>query len=83
VRWLIRAYQRYLSPFLAPSCRYIPTCSTYADEAIQRFGSVRGSWLALKRILRCQPLGSSGYDPVPEVFRWWGRPSEIPADGDE
>lgn len=72
MRWLIRAYQRYLSPFLAPNCRYQPTCSMYADEAIERFGAARGSWLALKRILRCQPLGSSGYDPVPDEFRWWG-----------
>jgi hypothetical protein len=72
VRWLIRIYQRYISPFMAPSCRFQPTCSEYADEAIARYGSLRGGWLAMRRILRCQPFGSHGYDPVPEVFSWWG-----------
>ena len=73
MRWLIRFYQRFISPFTAPSCRYQPTCSEYADEAIARFGSLRGSWLALRRIARCHPLGSCGYDPVPTEYRWWGR----------
>ena len=73
MRWLIRAYQRYLSPFLAPSCRFQPTCSAYADEAIERYGSVRGTWLALRRIARCQPFAEPGYDPVPDEYRWWGR----------
>jgi putative membrane protein insertion efficiency factor len=72
VRWLIGVYQRYLSPFTAPTCRFQPTCSAYADEALERYGAVRGSWLALKRILRCQPFARHGYDPVPETFRWWG-----------
>jgi len=72
VRWLIRQYQRWISPFTAPSCRFQPTCSAYADEAIERFGALRGSWLALRRIARCQPLGGSGYDPVPREFHWWG-----------
>jgi putative membrane protein insertion efficiency factor len=62
---LIRGYQRYLSPFLAPHCRFTPTCSQYAHEAIERHGMLRGGWLALKRILRCHPWGGSGYDPVP------------------
>ena len=48
------------------SCRYIPTCSNYAKEAIQTYGAIKGSYLAIKRILRCNPLGSSGYDPVPK-----------------
>jgi len=72
VRWLIKVYQRYLSPFTAPTCRFHPTCSAYADEALERYGLVRGSWLALKRILRCQPFARHGYDPVPESFSWWG-----------
>ena len=82
MRWLIQAYRRYLSPFLPSTCRYQPTCSAYADEAIERYGNLRGGWLALRRILRCQPLGSSGYDPVPEEFSWWGREQrpEAPAD---
>lgn len=71
MRWLIKIYQRYWSPFTAPTCRFQPTCSAYADEALERYGPVRGSWLALKRILRCQPFARHGYDPVPETFSWW------------
>lgn len=74
MRWLIRLYRHYISPFLAPRCRFLPSCSAYADEALQRHGSLRGAWLAGKRILRCNPFGSAGYDPVPEVFRWWHKP---------
>ena len=62
----IRAYKRCLSPLLPPSCRYLPTCSDYAAEAICRHGALRGSGLALRRLLRCQPWGGSGWDPVPE-----------------
>ncbi len=61
----IRFYQLCISPLTPPSCRYTPTCSTYAIEALRRHGPVRGSWLALRRILRCHPWGGSGYDPVP------------------
>jgi len=73
VRWLINIYRRYVSPFTAPRCRFQPSCADYADEALARFGLWRGTWLALKRILRCQPLARPGYDPVPEEFAWWGR----------
>jgi uncharacterized protein len=65
LRGLIRAYQLLLSPLLPPSCRYLPSCSNYAAEAIATHGALRGSWLALARLLRCHPWGGSGYDPVP------------------
>jgi hypothetical protein len=61
----IRVYQRFISPFLAPRCRFYPTCSNYAVEAIQKHGPIRGLWLALVRILKCHPLHPGGYDPVP------------------
>lgn len=62
---LIRFYQQCISPLTPPACRYTPTCSQYAIEAIQKYGPFKGGWLALKRILRCNPFGGSGYDPVP------------------
>ncbi|MDR0206480.1 MAG: membrane protein insertion efficiency factor YidD [Bacteroidales bacterium] len=62
---LIRLYQFTLSPFLGRQCRFIPTCSHYGIEALQKHGAMKGSWLTLKRILRCNPWGGSGYDPVP------------------
>jgi uncharacterized protein len=65
LRGLIRAYQLALSPLLPPACRYLPTCSEYAAEAIAVHGAARGSWLALRRLLRCHPWGGSGFDPVP------------------
>lgn len=62
---LLRAYQLVVSPLLGPACRYAPSCSQYAIEAIARHGAVRGSALAARRLARCHPLGESGYDPVP------------------
>ena len=62
---LIRFYQRFISPYLPNSCRYTPTCSQYAVEALKKYGLFKGGWLALRRILRCHPWGGSGYDPVP------------------
>ena len=62
----IRFYQRYISPLTPPSCRFTPTCSQYAIEAIQKHGPLRGLYLAVRRILRCHPWGGSGYDPVPD-----------------
>lgn len=61
---LVRAYQTVLSPLLGMNCRYLPTCSAYAIEAIQRHGACAGGWLALKRVCRCHPWGGSGVDPV-------------------
>ena len=62
----IRGYQKYISPLTPPSCRYLPTCSQYAIEAIEKHGVRKGGWLAVKRISSCHPWGGSGYDPVPE-----------------
>jgi putative membrane protein insertion efficiency factor len=61
---LLKGYKVAMSPFLPPSCRFVPTCSEYAREAIERYGAVRGSWMGIQRILRCHPLHPGGYDPV-------------------
>jgi putative membrane protein insertion efficiency factor len=66
---MIRFYRRGVSPLLPAACRYTPTCSAYAEQAIERYGAVRGSWLGARRLLRCHPWGGSGYDPVPELPR--------------
>jgi putative membrane protein insertion efficiency factor len=62
---LVRAYQIVLSPLLPASCRYYPSCSTYAIEALERHGALRGGWLTLRRLARCNPFRPGGYDPVP------------------
>jgi len=64
---LIRLYQKILSPALTPACRFIPSCSHYGYEAIERYGALRGSWMAIKRIARCNPFNPGGYDPVPDL----------------
>lgn len=61
----IRCYQIFISPLTPASCRYTPTCSEYAVQAIKKYGVFKGSYLAIKRILRCNPWGGSGYDPIP------------------
>ena len=61
----IRVYQRHVSPLFGARCIYVPTCSEYARQAIERYGLARGGWLAIRRILRCHPLHVGGYDPVP------------------
>lgn len=63
---IIRFYQIVISPLTPPSCRFYPTCSHYGLEAINRFGPIKGSWLTIKRIVKCQPFHPGGFDPVPE-----------------
>ena len=63
--WLISIYQRLVSPFMGPCCRFHPTCSEYAKEALESHGLVMGIWLTIKRLSKCHPLGGSGFDPVP------------------
>jgi len=65
---VIKFYQKFISPLKPPTCRFIPTCSSYAITAIQRFGPFKGLLLAVKRILRCHPFNPGGYDPVPIEF---------------
>jgi len=62
----VRAYRLLFSPWVGHGCRYQPTCSAYALEALEKHGGIKGSWLALRRIGRCHPLGGTGYDPVPD-----------------
>jgi putative membrane protein insertion efficiency factor len=69
---IVRLYQLVISPWTLASCRFTPTCSSYALESIERYGAGRGSWFALKRITRCHPWGGHGYDPIP-----------LPSDKDE
>ena len=68
LQWGLRAYRRLISPLLPPACRYVPSCSEYAQEAVARHGAVRGALLSVARLCRCHPLARGGYDPVPEEF---------------
>lgn len=78
---VIRFYRKGISPFTPPSCRFTPSCSAYAQEAVERRGSLRGGWLAFRRVLRCHPWGGWGYDPVPvdTTERLPGGPEQTPA----
>lgn len=62
---LVRAYQLFVSPWLPPSCRYVPSCSNYMIEAIRKHGAWKGTWYGIRRLLRCAPWGGHGFDPVP------------------
>jgi len=64
--FLVKGYQKLISPLMPDCCRYQPSCSEYMVEALKKHGAVKGSYLGIKRILRCHPFGGSGYDPVPE-----------------
>jgi uncharacterized protein len=77
---LVKGYRLFISPLLLPTCRFQPTCSHYAIEAIDRFGAVRGTGLALRRILRCHPLNPGGYDPVPDACS--GRTAQSDSEGE-
>ena len=86
LRMLVRLYQLTLSPWVGRSCRFVPTCSNYAIEALEKYGAVKGTYLTIYRLLRCHPLGGRGLDPVPAKFRWrcWCRecrPEEQEAKG--
>jgi putative membrane protein insertion efficiency factor len=72
---LVRVYQRLISPLLPPSCRYYPSCSQYAVDALVGHGALRGGWLATRRLARCHPWTPGGVDRVPakDDYRWWGR----------
>ena len=65
--WPVKAYRLLWSPWVGHNCRFQPTCSAYALEALEKHGGLKGGWLALRRIGRCHPWGSDGYDPVPDV----------------
>ncbi len=73
----VRAYQRCISPLLGPHCRFAPSCSSYAAQALQAHGALRGSWLAVRRIARCHPFHPGGHDPVPLDRRSGERPSRV------
>ena len=62
---VVRTYRAAVSPWLPAACRFQPTCSHYAEQAVERYGCVRGSWLTVKRLSRCHPFGGAGYDPIP------------------
>ncbi len=70
---IIRFYQLAISPLTSPSCRFHPTCSCYAKEALVKHGVIKGGYLFVKRFVKCHPWGSHGYDPVPDSFLWYGR----------
>ncbi|SDZ65080.1 hypothetical protein SAMN05421736_12511 [Evansella caseinilytica] len=80
---IIRFYQKYISRFTPPTCRFYPTCSQYGVEAIQRFGAWKGGWLTVKRVLKCQPLHPGGFDPVPESDCCRHRKRKTAADNSE
>ncbi|HEY4899963.1 MAG TPA: membrane protein insertion efficiency factor YidD [Terriglobales bacterium] len=69
IQFGLRGYKRWISPMLPNACRFVPTCSEYAMEAVELHGALRGSWLAAGRLLRCHPLAQAGFDPVPQESR--------------
>lgn len=78
----LKIYRRFISPLFPPCCKYCPTCSTYALRAVERFGFIRGGWLAFWRLLRCNPWSNGGFDPVPKRFDILGRHPSPPIPGE-
>lgn len=74
--FFVKAYKLVISPYLPPSCRFEPSCSTYAVQALETHGALKGSWLSLRRILRCHPWNEGGYDPVPGTCANQHKPSK-------
>ena len=74
ILFLLRGYKSLISPLLGQRCRFYPSCSTYTMQAVERFGSLRGGWLGVRRICRCHPLNPGGVDQVPDTFSWAHRP---------
>ena len=83
LKFFINLYRKFLSPILPRSCRFEPSCSQYALEAIERFGAIRGSILSVYRILRCNPFCRGGYDPVPEKFTFKRQEMRLDSDDEE
>ena len=77
---LLKAYRLLISPLYGQVCRYYPSCSAYALESVGRYGAMRGSWLAMRRVARCHPWAAGGYDPVPVEYSWW---APAPAEASE
>lgn len=71
--WSIQGYRNYISPLFPPTCRYTPTCSQYALDAVRKFGALKGGIMALKRVMRCHPFHPGGYDPVPTLICQTGK----------
>jgi len=69
--YLIKFYQKFISPLFPPTCRFEPTCSVYSIQALEKHGLIKGLYLSLRRVIRCNPLSRGGYDPVPEEFRFF------------
>jgi uncharacterized protein len=75
---LLRWYKRLLSPLIGQQCRFYPSCSEYGAQCVRKHGWVKGSYLSIHRICRCQPWGEAGFDPAPEIFHWRGSKVQKP-----
>lgn len=80
---LLRFYKRWVSPFLGPRCRFYPSCSVYCAGCVRQHGWLAGGWMGTLRLLRCQPLGKAGFDPVPDKFLWLGSRVQAPPSTNE